>query len=125
MTIYVGNLSPAVEAYHLQNLFEPYGAVTKVILPMDKITGRPKGFAFVDMENESDEEAAVAALGDAELLDRMLKITKANAPDESSESNSSKEHRSTSRSRSTEHSASRRSDSHSSERRRYSSDDSE
>ncbi|MBK8454970.1 MAG: RNA-binding protein [Thiofilum sp.] len=87
MTIYVGNLSYSVEAKQLQSLFESYGAVSKVSLPMDRETGRPRGFAFVDMENAADEDAAVAGLNGTELLDRTLRVNKAE-PKENSGSRS-------------------------------------
>ena len=77
MTIYVGNLAFSVEVSQLQSLFERYGAVSKVSLPTDRETGRPRGFAFVEMESASDEDAAVTALNGTELLDRTLRVNKA------------------------------------------------
>ncbi|MFZ9973180.1 MAG: RNA recognition motif domain-containing protein, partial [Vulcanococcus sp.] len=49
MTIYVGNLSFDAEVEDLQSLFAEYGAVRKCSLPLDRDTGRKRGFAFVEM----------------------------------------------------------------------------
>jgi RNA recognition motif-containing protein len=59
MTIFVGNLSFDAEVEDLQNLFTQYGEVRKCVLPLDRDTGRKRGFAFVDLANASDETKAI------------------------------------------------------------------
>jgi RNA recognition motif-containing protein len=84
MTIYVGNLAYAATVEGLKDLFAPYGEITKVIIPTDRETGRPRGFAFIEMASESDEDAVCASYEnqDLEYLDRMLKINKAKPKEE-------------------------------------------
>jgi RNA recognition motif-containing protein len=55
MSIYVGNLSYQVTEEDLKKAFAEYGTVGPVQLPTDRETGRPRGFAFVEMEKEADE----------------------------------------------------------------------
>ncbi|NJR56773.1 MAG: hypothetical protein HC768_20845 [Acaryochloris sp. CRU_2_0] len=61
MSIYVGNLSYEATEEDLSAVFAEYGKVVKVHLPMDRETGRKRGFGFVDMESDSAEETAIAA----------------------------------------------------------------
>ena len=62
MTIYVGNLSFDAEVEDLQQLFATYGTVRKCSLPLDRDTGRKRGFAFVEMAEANDEDKAIADL---------------------------------------------------------------
>lgn len=77
VTIYVGNLSFQAEEEDIREVFAEYGKVSRVSLPTDRETGRKRGFAFVDMENETEEDAAIAELDGAEWLGRELKVNKA------------------------------------------------
>ncbi|MCA6572353.1 MAG: RNA recognition motif domain-containing protein [Pseudanabaena sp.] len=77
MTIYVGNLSYQAAKEDLTSVFSDYGTVKRVQLPTDQETGRVRGFAFVDMEDDAQEEAAIAALNEAEWLGRTLRVNKA------------------------------------------------
>ncbi len=77
MSIYVGNLSYEVEQDDLNEVFAEYGTVKRVHIPTDRETGRVRGFAFVEMESEADEDKAIEALDGAEWMDRTLKINKA------------------------------------------------
>jgi RNA recognition motif-containing protein len=77
MTIYVGNLSFQATEKDLKEVFTEYGAVKSVKLPTDRDTGRMRGFAFVEMEDERQEEEAISALNGAEWMDRQLKVNKA------------------------------------------------
>ena len=77
MSIYVGNLSYQVTEEDLKMAFSEYGKVNRVQLPTDRETGRPRGFAFVEMESESQETAAIEALDGAEWMGRDLKVNKA------------------------------------------------
>jgi RNA recognition motif-containing protein len=56
MTVYVGNLSFDAEVEDIQSLFGEYGAVRQCSLPLDRDTGRKRGFAFVEMAINADEK---------------------------------------------------------------------
>ncbi|MBD2186412.1 RNA-binding protein [Planktothrix sp. FACHB-1355] len=77
MSIYVGNLSYEVTQEDISEVFAEYGTVKRVQLPTDRETGRVRGFAFVEMEAESQEAAAIDALDGAEWMGRNLKVNKA------------------------------------------------
>jgi RNA recognition motif-containing protein len=77
MSIYVGNLSYDVTEDALTTVFAEYGAVKRVQLPTDRETGKMRGFGFVEMVSESDEEKAIEALDGAEWMGRDLKVNKA------------------------------------------------
>lgn len=77
MSIYVGNLSYSATEEDITQVFAEYGTVNRVTVPTDRETGRPRGFAFVEMGNESEETAAIEALDGAEWMGRDLKVNKA------------------------------------------------
>ncbi|MEG4944039.1 RNA recognition motif domain-containing protein [Microcoleus sp. F4-D5] len=77
MSIYVGNLSYQVIEDDLKEVFAEYGTVNRVQVPKDRETGRVRGFAFVEMASEAEEEAAIEALDGAEWMGRNLKVNKA------------------------------------------------
>lgn len=77
MSIYVGNLSYDVKEDDIKDVFKEYGTVKKVNIPTDRETGRVRGFAFVDMESEEEETAAIEALDGAEWMEREIKVNKA------------------------------------------------
>lgn len=77
MSIYVGNLSYDVTQDDLTQVFAEYGTVKRVQLPTDRETGRMRGFAFVEMETDAQESAAIDALDGAEWMGRDLKVNKA------------------------------------------------
>lgn len=77
MGIYVGNLSYDATQDDLKEVFAEYGTVTKVHMPKDRETGRPRGFAIVDMSSKAEEEAAIAELEGAEWMGRNLRVNKA------------------------------------------------
>lgn len=82
MTIYIGNLSFQATEDDLREIFAEYGAVSRVSLPIDRETGRKRGFAFVEMEDAAKEDAAIAELDGAEWLGRELKVNKAKPREE-------------------------------------------
>jgi RNA recognition motif-containing protein len=84
MSIYVGNLSYQVTEEDLRAAFGEYGKVNRVQLPTDRETGRPRGFAFVEMSTEAEETAAIEALDGAEWMGRDLKVNKAKPREERS-----------------------------------------
>lgn len=82
MSIYVGNLSYDATQDNLTEIFTQYGAVRRVQLPTDRETGRLRGFAFVEMNTEAEEAAAIEALDGAEWMGRDLKVNKAKPREE-------------------------------------------
>ena len=77
MSIFVGNLSYQVTEEDIQSVFAEYGTVKRINIPTDRETGRPRGFAFVEMETEAEEEKAIADLDGAEWMGREMKVNKA------------------------------------------------
>ena len=77
MSIYVGNLSYEVTSEDLTEVFAEYGTVNRVHIPTDREKGRMRGFAFVEMETETEEDQAIEALDGAEWMERELKVNKA------------------------------------------------
>lgn len=77
MSIYVGNLNYDVTKEDLTTVFQEYGTVSRVSLPTDRETGRPRGFGFVEMSNDDEETAAIDSLDGAEWMGRQLRVNKA------------------------------------------------
>ncbi len=77
MSIYVGNLSYDVTQDDLTSVFAEYGTVKRVQIPNDRETGRPRGFGFVEMSSDAEEDAAIEALDGAEWMGRTLRVNKA------------------------------------------------
>ena len=75
--IYVGNLSWNLTEDELREAFEAHGEVSSCKMITDRDTGRPRGFAFVEMPNDADAEAAIAALDGAELDGRNMRVNEA------------------------------------------------
>lgn len=74
MNIYVGNLSYSTEEDDLRTLFGEFGEVKSVNIIMDRETGRSKGFAFVEMDNEDEGTKAIDALNEKDFNDRKLNV---------------------------------------------------
>lgn len=72
MTIYCGNLSRDVTEDDLRQVFEPYGKVGSVSLAREKFSGDSRGFGFVEMSEEAEARAAIAALNGTPLKGRSL-----------------------------------------------------
>ncbi len=77
MSIYIGNLSYEVTEADLNSVFAEYGSVKRVQLPTDRETGRLRGFGFVEMGADAEEQAAIDALDGAEWMGRDLRVNKA------------------------------------------------
>ncbi|MEM6599468.1 MAG: RNA-binding protein [Cyanobacteria bacterium P01_C01_bin.69] len=77
MGVYVGNLSYDVTEADLNSVFAEYGTVKRVTLPTDRETGRVRGFAFVDLSTDDEEQSAIDALDGAEWMGRDLRVNKA------------------------------------------------
>ena len=75
--LYVGNLSYGTNETDLRDLFAQLGNVAEVKVVMDRETGRPRGFAFVEMSTDSEAQEAIAQLNGRELDGRTLKINEA------------------------------------------------
>jgi RNA recognition motif-containing protein len=77
VSIFVGNLPFRAEKEDVSELFAPYGEVVNCALPLERDTGRKRGFAFVEMADDESETRAIEALQGAELMGRPLRINKA------------------------------------------------
>ena len=77
MTIYVGNLSYQASEQDINQLFSEFGDVSSVNIISDKFTGRSKGFAFVDMDDDNSANSAIDSLNDSEFMDRTLVVNQA------------------------------------------------
>ena len=77
MRIYVGNLSYDVTEEEVRQEFLAFGEVESVSVIMDKYSGRPKGFGFVEMPSVSEGQAAITALNGKILKDRALTVNTA------------------------------------------------
>lgn len=77
MTIYVGNLSFQATEEDLREVFSEYGEVVRVSLPTDRETGKKRGFAFVEMKEDANEDKAIEELDGAQWLGREIKVNKA------------------------------------------------
>ena len=77
MSIFVGNLPFRAEQEDVIELFAPFGEVANCSLPLERDTGRKRGFAFVEMADPELETKAIDALQGAELMGRPLRINKA------------------------------------------------
>lgn len=82
MSIYVGNLSYQVAEEDIREVFSEYGTVKRVQLPVDRETGRLRGFGFVEMSSDAEEQAAIDALDGAEWMGRELRVNKARPREE-------------------------------------------
>jgi len=81
VTIYVGNLSFQATEEDLWEVFAEYGEISRISLPTDRETGRKRGFAFIEMKEDSVEESVIAELDGAEWMGRELRVNKAKPRD--------------------------------------------
>ena len=77
MSIFVGNLPFRAEREDVLQLFTPFGEVLNCSLPLERDTGRKRGFAFIEMADEAIESTAIDGLQGTELMGRPLRINKA------------------------------------------------
>ena len=77
MNIYVGNLAYGVTDADLRGLFSASGEVSSASVIMDKMTGQSKGFAFVEMPNNAQAQAAIKALNEQPLKGRNMRVNEA------------------------------------------------
>jgi RNA recognition motif-containing protein len=77
MSIYIGNLSFDATEADLTEVFSEYGTVKRVQLPTDRETGRMRGFGFVELSSDEEENKAIEALDGAEWMGREIRVNKA------------------------------------------------
>ena len=77
MKIYVGNLAYDVTESELRAAFEPFGPVESVTVVKDKVTGKPRGFAFVEMPDRAKAGSAIVGLTGKELRGRPVTVSEA------------------------------------------------
>jgi cold-inducible RNA-binding protein len=77
MRIYVGNFGFDTSEQELRNAFEAHGQVQEVSMIQDRDTGRPKGFAFIEMPTAAEAEAAISALNGTEFSGRSITVNEA------------------------------------------------
>ena len=77
MNIYVGNLPYSVTDSDLRETFSQYGSVDQVNLISDKFSGDSKGFGFVEMNNNSEADAAIKALNGTDMKGRNITVNQA------------------------------------------------
>jgi RNA recognition motif-containing protein len=77
MNIYVGNLPYDLNEDEIKTMFSEFGEVSTVTLITDRESGRPKGFGFVEMADDTQGQAAIAALNGKEIKGRTVRVDKA------------------------------------------------
>jgi RNA recognition motif-containing protein len=77
MNLYVGNLPYSTDDDSLRAAFEPFGTVVSAKVIADKFSGRSRGFGFVEMSNDSEGNAAIAAMNGKHLDGRDISVSEA------------------------------------------------
>ncbi|MGE5365211.1 MAG: RNA recognition motif domain-containing protein [Bacteroidota bacterium] len=77
--LFVGSLPWSINDQALGEAFEKHGAVVSAKVIMDRVTGRSRGFGFVEMENSDEAQKAMTALNNSELKGRTIVVNEANA----------------------------------------------
>ena len=77
MKLYVGNLSYSTTQDSLESTFREHGQVDEVAIVMDRETGRPRGFAFVTMNNDQEARSAIEAVNGREIDGRTVTVNEA------------------------------------------------
>jgi RNA recognition motif-containing protein len=75
MNIYVGNLPYTITKDELMDMFVGFGEVSSINVVTDKVTGEPRGFAFVEMPTQSEAEAAIKGLNGTSIAGRAMQVT--------------------------------------------------
>jgi cold-inducible RNA-binding protein len=75
--VFVGNMHVSTTETDLRKAFEAYGTVEQVSIITDRDSGRPRGFAFVEMENDKEAQAALAGLHGSTLSGNALTVSEA------------------------------------------------
>jgi RNA recognition motif-containing protein len=77
MNIFIGNLDYAVKESEIMEQFEKFGTVNSVKIITDKVSGRSKGFGFVEMPDDAQAQAAIAGLNGQPVRSRNLAVSEA------------------------------------------------
>jgi cold-inducible RNA-binding protein len=77
MKLYVGNMSFDSSEAELRKAFEAFGAVDSVTIIMDRDTGRPKGFGFIEMSNDAEAKKAIEGMNGKDFMGRTLNVNEA------------------------------------------------
>ncbi len=77
MKLYLGNLPFAASDEDIREAFAPYGNITDLFIPLDRETNRPRGFAFITLEDDELARKAIEEMDGAELLGRNLRVNEA------------------------------------------------
>jgi cold-inducible RNA-binding protein len=72
--LFIGNLAYSVTEEDLRGLFEPFGAIASCNVAKDRDTGRPRGFAFVEMQSQAEAEAAIKGLNGRDVAGRQMSV---------------------------------------------------
>ena len=88
MNLFVGNLSWDVSQDDLEAAFGAFGQVSSAKIMMDRETGKPRGFAFVDMPNDADAQKAIQNLNGKDFRGRQLNVNEARPRENKPRSNS-------------------------------------
>ena len=72
--VFVGNMNPHTTEGHLRTLFESFGEVARIEIIEDRQTGRPRGFAFVQMSDDHEAAKAMATLNGKEVAGHALRV---------------------------------------------------
>ena len=75
--LFVGSLPWAVDNQKLHDLFSEFGEITQASVVMDKMTGRSRGFGFVEFADDAAADAAIAKMNDADVEGRKLVVNEA------------------------------------------------
>ncbi len=73
--MYVSNLGFHVQEQELRNLFASFGDVTSAKIVTDRVTGRSRGFGFVEMESKEDAELAIKSLNNKDVDGRSISVS--------------------------------------------------
>jgi len=82
MRLFIGNLPHSFNEEKVREIFAEHGEVSKVAVPTDRYTNAPRGFAFVDMPNDEEANAAISAVNGTEHDGRELRVEEARPPRE-------------------------------------------
>jgi RNA recognition motif-containing protein len=82
MKLYVGNLPYSASDSDLTEAFAAYGQVASATVIMDRVSGRSKGFGFVEMPNDAEAEAAIKGLDGSSMQGRNIKVNQARPREE-------------------------------------------
>lgn len=85
MRLFVGNLPRSYGEDKVREIFAAHGEVSNVAVPKDRYTNAPRGFAFVEMPNDEEANAAIAAINGSEHEGREIKVEEARPPRERGE----------------------------------------